>query len=160
MSDTATTTSTPTIVHDTFVLERTYPHPAERVYAAWSSLDAKAAWFGGNGPAAVAEGRYTMDFRVGGSEHLEMAMGDTPVEFDVRYMDIVPSQRIVYAYDMHIGGARISASLATIEFFAQGDATRMVVTENGAYLDGLDDPRMREHGTGELLDALGRSLDG
>jgi hypothetical protein len=34
------------------------------------------------------------------------------------------------------------------------------MTEQGVFLDGHDDPAAREHGTGNLLDALGRSLDG
>jgi uncharacterized protein YndB with AHSA1/START domain len=35
---------------------------------------------------------------------------------DARYCDIVPDQRIVYTYDMHMGEMRISVSLATVEF--------------------------------------------
>jgi len=33
-----------------------------------------------------------------------------------------------------------------------------MVTELGAFLDGYDDAGSRERGTGELLDALSRSL--
>jgi hypothetical protein len=35
-----------------------------------------------------------------------------------------------------------------------------VLSEQGAFFDGLDDPAGREHGTGKLLDALGRFLAG
>jgi hypothetical protein len=34
-----------------------------------------------------------------------------------------------------------------------------VFTEQGAYLDGLDTPQLREHGTRELLEALGAELE-
>jgi hypothetical protein len=34
----------------------------------------------------------------------------------------------------------------------------MRVTEQGAYLDGLDTPAQREQGTGSLLDRLGALL--
>ena len=34
----------------------------------------------------------------------------------------------------------------------------MTFTEQGAFLDGLDDPAGREHGTKLLLDALGAAL--
>ena len=34
----------------------------------------------------------------------------------------------------------------------------LMVTELGAFLDGYDDAGSRERGTGELLDALSRSL--
>jgi hypothetical protein len=43
------------------------------------------------------------------------------------------------------------------EFFAEGAGTRLVFTEQGAF---FDDPAEREHGTGKLLDALGRLLAG
>ena len=40
------------------------------------------------------------------------------------------------------GDARISVSLATIEFETEnGDGTALTVTEQGAYLDGIDGPR-------------------
>jgi len=75
-----------------------------------------------------------------------------------RQLELVPNERIVYTYDMHLGKQRISVSLSTVEFFADGTGTRLVYTEQGAFLDGLDEPAAREHGTGELLDALGRVL--
>lgn len=38
--------------------------------------------------------------------------------------------------------------------------TRLIVTEQGAFLDGHDDAGSRERGTAQLLEALGRSLQG
>ena len=75
------------------------------------------------------------------------------------YQDIVENQRIIYAYDMHIDDRRISVSLATIELKPEGSGTRLIFTEQGAFLDGYDDPGDRERGTRLLLDALGRSLE-
>ncbi len=49
-------------------------------------------------------------------------------------------------------------SLATVEMKAKGAGTLLVVTEQGAFLDGYDDVGRREHGTGFLLDRLGASL--
>ena len=49
-------------------------------------------------------------------------------------------------------------SLTTIELRAAGRDTRLVFTEQGAFLDGWDNPAERERGTGELLDALGAAL--
>ena len=71
---------------------------------------------------------------------------------------IVPDQRIVYSYELLFGETRVSVSLATIELLAEGDGTRLVMTEQGAFLDGHDTSATREHGTGELLDALGAFL--
>ena len=78
--------------------------------------------------------------------------------FDAHYHDIVPDERIVYSYTMHVNGNKISVSLATIEFQKAGAGTLLVLTEQGAFLDGYDDAGSREHGTGYLLDALGASL--
>lgn len=78
--------------------------------------------------------------------------------FDGHYQDIVENQRIVYSYDMHMDAARISVSLATVELRPEGRGTRLVFTEQGAFLDGHDNPAQREEGTGWLLDALGASL--
>jgi uncharacterized protein YndB with AHSA1/START domain len=86
-----------------------------------------------------------------------MASGNVH-RFDCVYQDIVPGERIVYSYDMHIAEARISVSLATIEFKASGAGTRLVFTEQAVFLDGYDDAGSRERGTAELLDKLERSL--
>ncbi len=145
-----------TVTHANFTLERTYDAAPERVYRAWTDPAAKAQWFGD--PSAPGTD-HRLDFRVGGTEHTSGGSGDGPVySYDATYRDIVPNERIVYTYDMHMGEQRISVSLSTVEFFADGAGTRLVYTEQGAFLDGLDEPAAREHGTGELLDALGRVL--
>ena len=143
-------------IHSTFVIERTYAANPKRVFAAWSEQAAKAAWFG---PSDKQVESYSLDFREGGREHLSVPTPDgTVYSFDAVYADIVPAQRIVHTYDMHRDDARISVSVATIEFEAVGDATRLTLTEQGVFLDGLDDPAEREHGTKALLDALGSHL--
>lgn len=78
--------------------------------------------------------------------------------FDALYQDIVPAERIVFTYDMLMGETRISVSVTTVEFRAEDDGTRLVFTEQGAFLDGHDDPSLRQQGTGSLLDALGEEL--
>jgi uncharacterized protein YndB with AHSA1/START domain len=143
-------------VHSTFVIERTYAASPERVFAAWSDEAAKAQWFG---PAEKHAESYSLDFREGGREHLSVPTPDGAVySFDAVYADIVPAQRIVHTYDMHRDDARISVSVATIEFEAIGETTRLTLTEQGVYLDGLDAPAEREHGTNAMLDALGSHL--
>jgi uncharacterized protein YndB with AHSA1/START domain len=143
-------------VHSTFVIDRTYSASPERVFAAWSDQAAKARWFG---PAEKHPESYSLDFREGGREHLSVPAPDGAVySFDAVYADIVPARRIVHTYDMHRDDARISVSVATIEFVAVGDTTRLTLTEQGVFLDGLDAPAEREHGTSALLDALGSHL--
>jgi hypothetical protein len=53
---------------------------------------------------------------------------------------------------------RTLVSLATLQLQAVGKRTPLMVTEQGAFLDGYAAAGARERGTGELLDALGRSL--
>jgi uncharacterized protein YndB with AHSA1/START domain len=58
------------VIHDTFVIERTYPAGPSRVFAAFASREAKDAW-ADTGDIAVAEpatGPAEFDFRVGGHE--------------------------------------------------------------------------------------------
>ena len=54
--------------------------------------------------------------------------------------------------------AFVPLSLATFEFRPDGTGTLLVMTEHGAFFDGIDDPALRSQGTGGLLDALGRVL--
>ncbi len=59
---------------------------------------------------------------------------------------------------MHVDSAKISVSLATVEFKPAGSGTRLVFTEQGAFLDGHDDAGSREQGSRSLLDKLGTAF--
>lgn len=144
------------VVHATFAIERTYEATPARVFKAWAEPAAKASWFG---PPNLPHESRKFDFQVGGLERFEVGGpdGDTYI-FDSRYADIVDEQRIVYAYDMYRGQTRISVSLATIEFQPSDAGTKLTFTEQGVFLDGHDTPAEREHGTGVLLDNLGKTL--
>jgi uncharacterized protein YndB with AHSA1/START domain len=78
--------------------------------------------------------------------------------FDATYYDVIDHERLVYCYEMHLDERKISVSVATVQLKSDGKRTRLMVTEQGAFLDGYDDAGSRERGTGELLDALGRAL--
>ncbi|MGH2558266.1 MAG: SRPBCC family protein [Thermomicrobiales bacterium] len=145
------------VTHTTFVVERTYDVSPARVFRAWADPATKARWFAG--PDDWESGTYELDFRVGGRERTGGGPPGGPVHtYDARYQDIVPDQRIVYTYDMHLDETRISVSLATVELTPAGAGTKLIVTEQGAFLDGHDTPAAREQGTGGLLDALGMEL--
>lgn len=142
-----------------FRIERIYDVPPETLYAAWSDPAAKARWFG---PPSddCEELERRMDFRVGGTDRLAGRWkSGTVSRFDAIYHDIVPLRRIVYTYEMHLDAAKISISLATISFTAEGTGrTRLTVDEQAVFLDGYDDAGSRERGTGMLLDRLAAVL--
>jgi uncharacterized protein YndB with AHSA1/START domain len=138
------------VKHATFVIEKTYPASPARVFHAWADPEAKAKWF--SKPDSF-------EFRVGGREFSRGGPPEGPVfTFDACYQEIVPEQRIVYSYTLDSDDTRISVSITTVEFAAVEGGTKLVFTEQGAFFDGHDTPEVREHGTNEMLDALGRIL--
>jgi uncharacterized protein YndB with AHSA1/START domain len=142
--------------HGTFVLNRTYPVPPARVFAAWASKEAKARWFGA--PGEVNQ-NLALDFRIGGTEINRGGPPDGPVfTYEAIYQDIVPDQRIVYGYTMKADTDLISVSVTTVEFTPAAGGTTLTFTEQGVFLDGKDTPTVREKGTGELLEQLGAAL--
>lgn len=146
------------VVHATFRLERLYDAPAAKVWKALTDEEAKARWFGGVASEWTLIERQ-MDVRVHGRERLKGRwQGGVVSTFDALYHDVIPNQRLIYSYEMHLDERKISVSLATIGLTDEGSRTRLTVTEQGAFLDGYDDAGAREHGTRLLLDALGASL--
>jgi uncharacterized protein YndB with AHSA1/START domain len=143
--------------HATFTIERNLNYPPEMVYRAWADPKAKERWFA----AAAHSANREQNFRIGGRDSLKTTWPNGVVsEFSAEYWDIVPNERIVYAYEMHLDGKKISVSLATVEFKPAGKGTKMIVTEQGAFLDGYDDSGSRERGTRSLMDNLETYLKG
>jgi uncharacterized protein YndB with AHSA1/START domain len=130
------------------------------VFAAFADPTAKARWQDSDETEAVddTESYIEFDFRVGGHERFAFAMDGVTYSYDAEYFDIVPDQRIVYRYTMHADGKPDSISIVTIEFGANGAGTALIYTEQGVFLDGIDDPALRERGTTDLLDNLVRYL--
>lgn len=146
-----------TTTHASFTIERSYDAAPTRVFKAWADPAAKARWF--VGPADWQLIDRAIDFKVGGKEHLSGRRGNGTVSvFDACYHDIVPDQRIVYSYHMLTDETPISVSLATVELKAEGGGTRLIFTEQAAFLDDFDDGGGRERGTRVLLDQLGAEL--
>jgi uncharacterized protein YndB with AHSA1/START domain len=145
------------VSHATFVIERSYDARPALVFAAWATPEAKGKWF--VGPDAWEKSDHELDFRVGGRERVSGGPPGGPTHiYNAVYQDIVPNQRIILSYDMHLDKNRISVSLATVEFKQEGKGTRMIFTEQGAFLDGYDDAGQREQGTRGILDQLGEAL--
>jgi uncharacterized protein YndB with AHSA1/START domain len=144
---------------DTFVIERAYDVPVAQAFRAWADPKLKARWFAGS--AEALDAGYELDFRVGGREVNRGGPPGGPVyTYESEFRDIVPDERIVYTYEMYADENRISVSVATVQFHDRNSKTRLVLTEQGVFLDGLDTAAKREEGTRELLDSLATHLAG
>ena len=78
--------------------------------------------------------------------------------FESTYHDIVSPARIVFSSRLSVDGKLATVSITTVELSAAGEKTELVLTEQGTFLDGMELPEWREHGTGQQLDALGATL--
>jgi uncharacterized protein YndB with AHSA1/START domain len=151
---------TRSVVHATFYLERAYDASPARVWKALTNPSAKAQWFGVPSESVEIIER-EMDVSPGGRERLKGCWGGRVVStYDATYYDVIENERLVYCYEMHLDDRKISVSIATMQLKADGKRTQLLLTEQGAFLDGYDDANSREHGTNELLDMLDQALTG
>jgi uncharacterized protein YndB with AHSA1/START domain len=152
----------PSVIHSTFVIERSYPKAPERVFAAFADAAKKRRWFAEGEIQEVEE--FAMDFRVGGAERLRYRFNEgTPfpgvaITNEGSFQDIVPNRRVVTASTMTLGDKRFSASLVTIELLPTDKGTDLICTHQGAFLEGADGPQIREAGWRKLLDRLATEL--
>jgi uncharacterized protein YndB with AHSA1/START domain len=150
------------VVHNTFVIERTYPTTPERVFAAFADPAKKRRWFAEGENHEVEE--FEMDFRVGGRERARYRFKEgtpfpgTALTNEGNYQDIVPNRRVVIAHTMALGDKRISASLVTFEFLPTEKGTNLFFTHQAAFFEGSDGPQMREDGWRKLLEQLAKEL--
>jgi uncharacterized protein YndB with AHSA1/START domain len=154
--------NTAAVVHNTFVVERTYPVSVQRVYSAFADPALKRRWYADRGDHDVDA--FEHDFRVGGVERLQYRLAEgspfagLSILNDGAFQDIVPGERIVTTSTMSFQGKRISTSLVTFQFLARDGETDLIVTHQGAFFEGADGPRIREAGWRALLDRLHAEL--
>ena len=140
-----------------FTIERRYDAAPGRVFRAFSDRDAKQRWMGCEDVRApVIE---ALDFRVDGRE-ISRGRGADGAEhlFEGTYLDIVPGRRFVFVFVMHVGGRKLSASIASVEVFPDGDGARLIFNEQGVYF-GEDGWAEREEGTAVGMAQLAAWLD-
>lgn len=145
------------VTHASFTIERSYAASPAKVFAAFADPAIKRRWFAEGEGWAVEQ--FDVDFRVGGFERSRFRyQGGPPITNESVYQVIQPNERIILAYAMAIDGVPLSGSLLTMEYLPEGSGTKLIFTEQGAYLDGKDGPVHREEGSRELLESLARIL--
>jgi uncharacterized protein YndB with AHSA1/START domain len=148
----------PTIIHDTFVLERRYVKAPDRVFAMLGDPALKRRWYAENADT------FDMDFREGGREYTLSHLGpetpfpDAPLVSDCIYQHIVPDQRVVLVQTMSLGGRAITSALITFELLANEEGTTLLCTHQGAFYEGSGGTKMRKEGWEVLLGRLDREL--
>lgn len=140
------------VVNSTFTLERRYPVHVSQVFKAWADPEIKARWF------APSSSGYQPDFRPGGIESIRVVLNSKEIAWESLYRQIVQNRRIVYTSVLSENETVATVSLTTVEFETDGEGTRLVLVEAGAYLDEREQPAWREQGTGDWLDRLGRTV--
>ena len=146
------------VIHNTFVLERSYPAAPEKVFAALSEQAKRQRWLmEGQSHDLVS---FESDFRVGGHERGVMRFGpNTPfpgtlLTREGYFQDIVPNERVVSSSAMKLAERRFSVSLETFELLATDKGTDLIFTNQTAFFEGSDGPEMRKDGWRKLLEKL------
>lgn len=145
------------VVHDTLVVERSFPVPPAKVFAAWADAAQRVRWHFPGKDWELAS--FEQDFRVGGHERTRFGPAGAPHCHDEgRFLDIQTDRRIVSAGTMHMDGVRISTTLCTVELTPEAKGTRLRLTDQSAFLDGRETPQDRRAGWGEVIDRLEQFL--
>ena len=145
------------LTHATFCVERVYDAPPARVFHAFTDLDARMRWFFKTDSWSLHD-HSGGELGVGKTESSRFSPPgvDVIITNDSIYLDVVPGERVIFAYAMTLAGAPLSSSLSTAEFKPEGKGTRLIFTEQGVYLDG--NVSGRTEGTEQMLVTLGAEL--
>jgi uncharacterized protein YndB with AHSA1/START domain len=151
----------PNVIHSTFVIDRNFPQPPDRVFAAFAQSARKRRWYA-EGDHEIQE--FEMEFRIGGSERFSYRFKEghpiagAAIANESTYQDIVAEKRIVTTTRMSLNGKPILVAVLTLEFVASSTGTDLVFTNQGTYIDWPDGPGMIEHGWRALFDRLEKEL--
>jgi uncharacterized protein YndB with AHSA1/START domain len=153
-------------LHGSTTVERDFSSSPEEVFNAFADPSVRGRWF--KIPAEPDTRYHELDFRVGGGERAggTFAPMDNPerVEYESRFFDIVPAERIVFGYRLTLNGQTRTVSLVTAELAAAGDGTLLRYTEQYTLVnndgDGSADAAHVEGSVKLLLNGLSWVVDG
>lgn len=121
------------------VVERTYKARAEELWALWTTKQGFESWWG---PEGFRVEVHCLEARVGGRLHYDM-IADTPEMIEAmrrmgrppthvtcaKFVEVKPHEHLVIAHVIDfLPGVEPYGSTMKVDFFASGDAVRMVVT--------------------------------
>ena len=106
------------------VVERTFSAPRERVFRAWIDPSLMEKWFA---PVTMKPVGIEANVVVGGSYRIGMRHQDGTIHYARgKYIEILPPERLVFTWAWETESPEVD-SLVTVEFFEQGDSTRVVL---------------------------------
>lgn len=117
---------------DGITITRTFDAPRALVYAAWTTPEQFAIWFGTDAVDIPTES-VTMDVRVGGSWTATMHLPDGPtIDWAGEYTEVDPPARL--AFTMTDVPQRPGREPITVDLVETADGTRMTMTQSGGHL--------------------------
>ena len=150
----------------TLQIRRTFAAPREKVFAAWAEREQLETWMCRDVPAHVIAhhvqdirtgGRYLMEIRDPGKGETYWGQGE--------YLEVKPPEKIVFSWSwtkQEPDGSRTKLNpespetLVTVEFFARGDSTEVVLTHAGFFSE--KDRLEHDCGWNGCFDVLARIL--
>jgi len=155
------TSTSSSIIHDTFVIERNFPKPVASVYAAFADPVRKRRWYA-EGDHKIEQ--FEMDFRIGGSETLRYRFHEghpiagSQIENETFYQDILPEKRIVMTTRMSLNAKPVEVVLTSFEFLPAEAGTDLILTHQGTFIDWPSGPGMIEEGWRALFEKIAKEL--
>lgn len=146
-----------TVHHATIELQHRYRASTAEVFAAWSRREALLDWGAPGDGWWLTYDRF--DFRVGHTDVCRFGEdGGAEYVNAIRYEDLVPEHRIVYASTLSSGGKLGFVGVVTVELAGDHTGCVLSLTEQGVYLDGPDDADCHRAGWDDMLGKLGAYL--
>ena len=135
-------------------LVRHYPHPRDRVFAAWTQPEQLIKWWG---PKGVHIPQYRIDLREQGEWETTMRNTDGG-EFFVsgKYLEISPPARLVFTWAWRNDGVRGHETTVTVEFTETESGTEVALTQT--LFESNESRDLHNEGWDSSLDCLAEFL--
>ncbi len=98
--------------------------PRQEVFEAWTHAESVKRWIC---PEGSSVSFVELDVRVGGAFRIDMLINGADMVHTGIYREIIPPEKLVFTWVSEHTHYR--ESLVTVEFFAHGDTTELVLTQ-------------------------------